>query len=1313
MQSAHQLVPEFIYGKYRAGELYGSFQGAAMFVDLSGFSTMTDALSAYGAHGAEVLADVMRVVFEPLVDAVYAQGGFVIGYAGDAFNAVFPAGQDEAETMRRCLAAAWTMQAHTKSRPLVETPYGDFQIRIKVGIGFGATTWQVFKSINGKRASYWFRGQSLNGAVEAEESAHAGEVVSDPISYRLLQDAVSVVRPMGNCFLIEEIRGEELPAPQPFSPPQPDENLVEIFFAESVTRLPSVGEFRQAVNLFIDIPISISDAALVRPFMETVYLLQEQYGGFFLRPDLGDKGFNLLMFWGAPTAHENDVDRALNFLLELSARTGITLRAGISYYLAYTGFIGSSQREDYTAYGWGVTLAARMMVRAGMGEYWMDEETARRAAKHFNVKPLGEHAFKGFKREQKVFALVGRKNLTETVYQGQFVGRGAELAALAEFIEPLKRGEFAGVMILKGEAGIGKSRLVHSFQTSASFHDFPVFWAVCQTDEILRLPFNPFADWLKKRFELVEGQPEKVSRAQFSRILQQLIDSTPDAELAAELTRTSSVLAALVNISMPGSLYESLDAMGRYGNTLIALSVLLRAESLQKPLILFVEDIHWLDDDTGAFLSYFVKGILAEPEKQAPIAIITTQRPEGDSPWAADEIPARKIHLDKLASGDLSQLAADILSHPISDSLQALLDSRAEGNPFFAEQILRYLSEQSALALDADGKYFAEAGAEISLPTDVRSVLVARLDRLTRQVREMVQTASVLGREFEVRVLGEMLRADRDFSNRLVQAEHADIWSALSEIAYIFRHALLRDAAYSMQLQARQRELHGLAVSAMEAVYGDDLESHYGELAYHAEKAELWEKALHYLTLAGKLALTVYQNQQAVDYFTRALSALPDEDLRAQFDLLILRVEGYYNLSNQEEQARDLDVLENLASQLKDDGLLARVYMRRAYYFIALNDFQNALKYALSSKTLSEASGDIEVILSLSTIIPSALLRLGRISEAMQYAMDGLAFARSVNHRRGEGNILTLLGLVSLEKEGAAAAAQHHKQALLIGREIKDKYLEAMALSNLATSMTTSQGDYSTALEYYEQAYSIACELGNSKGQAITLSNMGWLNGILGNYPVAVDYLHQALTIMRRIGERPRGIYTHLNLSAIAGGREDAQNALAWAEKALTIASELGDSTGSAWAYFYLGYACLLNEQFDASLRAFSKCVEIRLEISVPVLVAEARAGLIGVHLKMGNLPGAQTEIEWLLDYANTNPIFEGAEEPLRMFYELYRALLESRDPRATLVLQNAVRLLDAQVSKLRSKDARRMYVENVPWRRALYRAAKQNGSAD
>jgi class 3 adenylate cyclase/tetratricopeptide (TPR) repeat protein len=1311
MQLTHQLVPDFIYEKYRAGETFGAFRGAAMFVDLSGFSTMTDALSTQGTHGAEVLADMMRVVFEPLVNAVYEQGGFVIGYAGDAFNAIFPAEQDRGQAMKRCLSSALTMQTHIKSNSQVSTPYGEFLIRIKVGIGFGRTTWQIFKSINGKRASYWFRGESLNGAVAGEECARAGDIVADPISYSLLKDIVRA-EPVEDCFLIQEVNAD-LPAPLPLPPPRPVDDLAGIFFADAITYLPIAGEFRQAVNLFIDIPASISDEALIEPFMETVYLLQEQYGGFFLRPDLGDKGFNLLMFWGAPTTHENDVERALNFILELSSRTRITLRAGISYHLAYAGFIGSSKREDYTAYGWGVNLAARMMEHANQGEYWMDEEVARRAGKHFNIKFLGEYHFKGFKREQKIFTLIGRKNIVETVYQGQLVGRNKELESLAAFVEPIRLGQFAGVMVLKGEAGIGKSRLVHSFQYSEYFNDLSARWVVCQADEILRLPFNPLMDWLKKRFELLENLPDKINSIAFSRNIQELVEATPDPELAAELTRTSSVLAALINISQPNSLYESLDAKGRYDNTLIALSILLRAESLQKPLILFVEDTHWLDEDTGAFLSYFVRTLLAEPEKSYPIAIIATQRPEGDSVRMMDEVSMYGIKVGRLSSAHMVRLAEDILDHPITDSLLKLLDARADGNPFFAEQILRYLLEQDALTLNAGGKYSANKQAEMSLPTDVRAVLMARLDRLTQHVRETVQTASVLGREFEVRVLREMLRADENFLHHVAQAENANIWSPLTEIEYIFRHALLRDAAYSMQLLARQRELHGLAVSAMETIYRDDLEPHYGELAYHAEKADLKKKALHYLSLAGKLSLSLYQNQQAIDYFTRALAFVPSDDLRTKFDLLILRVECYYNTSDSTAQLKDLDILEELANNLQDAGLLGRVYMRRSYCFSTLGDFQSVLKYAAQAKDLAEAAHDDETLLATYLVLPNSLLRVGRTDEALQYAKEGLQYAQGLNNRNGEGSALSILGLVSLEVENPAIAMEYQEQALIIAQQLNDKYLEAKVLNNFANTVGLSQGDYSTARDYFQQAYSIFHELGHMNGKGVTLTNLGWLTGILGDYPAAINYHEQALTILRELGIRSQEMYACINLSAVMGAQGIAQDSFKWAQKALELSSKIGDRTGDGWAYFYLGYAHLLNKNCDEAVGAFLKSIEIRLEVNAAILVIEARAGLINAYLEIGDQASAQSEAEQVIQHMDMDKSFAGAEEPLRIYLAVFQVFEKVKDPRLTTVLQNAIQLLNTQVSKLRSEEARQMYVENVPWRRSIQQAAKAKGLTD
>jgi predicted ATPase len=937
----------------------------------------------------------------------------------------------------------------------------------------------------------------------------------------------------------------------------------------------------------------------------------------------------------------------------------------------------------------------------------------RSAEKHFNVKFLGEYHFKGFKHDQKAFALTGRKNIVETVYQGQLVGRNKELESLASFIEPLKQKQFAGVMVLKGEAGIGKSRLVHSFQYSEYFNDFPAHWVIFQADEILRLPLNPFTDWLKKRFELLEGQPDEVNWIAFSRNIQELAEATPDPEIAAELTRTSSVLAALINISVPNSLYENLDAKGRYDNTLIALSVLLRVESLQKPLILFMEDTHWLDEDSGAFLSYFVRTLLAEPDKHYPIAIIVTQRPEGDSVHMMDEVSMYGINLGRLSSANLSLLAEDVLGAPLADSLLALLNTRADGNPFFAEQILRYLSEQNALALDAEKKYFASEQAETSLPTDVRAVLVARLDQLTQQVKETVQTASVLGREFEVRVLSEMLHNDANFSYSITQAEKANIWTPLSEIEYIFRHALLRDAAYSMQLLTRQRKLHKLAAAVMETVYRDDLEPHYGELAYHAEKADIQEKALHYLSLAGKFSLSVYQNQQAIDYFTRALAFVAADDLRIKFDLMLLRVECYYNIGDSTAQLKDLDLLEKLAEVIKDDALLGRTYMRRAYCFSTLGDFQNVLTFAMQAKELSETAHDDKTLIATYLVLPNSLLRIGRTDEALRYAKEGLSFAKNANTLKAQGSALSILGLISLESEGPTIARQYQEQALVIARAIKDKYLEAMTLNNLANTVGLSQGDFFTARHYFEQAYSISHELGNIIGKGITLSNLGWLAGILGDYPAAIIYCEQALTVLRGAGNRSSETNIYINWSAVTGGQGNAREAFRWGQEALTLSKELGDRAGEAWSHFYLGYAYTLKNDFGEAVRSFFKSIEIRSEIKASALVEEARAGLIQTYIKMDDWASARIEMEHVLQYMEKNISFEGTEEPLRIFLAMYQVLEKTKDPRVTIVLQNAIQLLNTQVSKLRSEEARRMYVENVPWRLSIQQAAKANGIID
>lgn len=1302
-----RLVPSFILEKYKSNETSGAFQAAAIFVDISGFSKLTDTLAKHGQHGAEVLADLMRMVFEPLVHTVYAHGGFVVGYAGDAFNAVFPSDQTEVKEVRRCLSALVAIQEHIRAHPQIKTIYGNFPLSIKAGMGFGETKWQIFKSRDSSHATYWFRGDSLSGAVFAEKNSRPGDITLDTVSFNMLKDSLDA-ETVNECYRIVNIR-LDLPAPASFSSPEPDSAATEIFFPESVSHFPSVGEFRQVVNLFVDIPINISDEALVTPFMETVYALQEQYGGFFLRPDLGDKGFNLLLFWGAPIANEKDIEHALNFILELAERARIPLRAGITYRVAYAGFIGASLREDYTAYGWGVNLAARLMEYADQGAIWIDEEIARRAELLFDVKYLSHYSFKGFTEKQSVWQLAGKKQNIETIYQGALIGREEELQTLAIFTDPIRRRKFAGVMIVRGEAGVGKSRLVHTFQTSDYFDDFPAQWLLCQTEELFRQSFQPFKTWLRKRFGVLEGETDSKNWKNFSRTIAELATATPDPLLASELTRTASVLAALVNINQPDTLYENLDAKGRYENTFIALSVLLRAESLQKPLIVFIEDIHWLDDDTSAFLSYFIRTLLADTGKEYPLALIATQRPEAER-LVTDAAPMHGINLGKLSSAKMGILAEEILGAPISSYLHSILNERADGNPFFVEQILRYLSEDGLLKLDENENFTADKKASTSMPVDVRAVMIARLDRLSQRVRETVQTASALGREFEVDVLAAMLHHQAELPQYVGQAQKANIWMPLSEIEYIFRHALLRDAAYSMQLIARQRELHQLAVSAMEEVYQDDLEPHYGELAYHSEKGDLQEKALHYLTLAGDLSMSAYLNRQAVDYFSRALLFTPTDDLRAQFELTIKCMECEYNLGDAASQLQDFELLEELARKLADDGLMARALIRRAYGSSLKGDYQNAAEYAFQARDLAQTAQDNNTLLSVYIVLPDALLHTGKLREAQQYAQDGVEFARKTKNLGKEASALNALGLTALELEGPSAARQYQEKALLIARKIKDLHLEGKVLNNLANSVGLSQGDYHTAREYFQKALTIFQEQGNQTGKGLVLTNLGWLSGILGDYLAAMTYYERSLKIARELGTRLEEMYTYINLSASAYARRNAPEALTWAQKAREQAVSANDQIAEGWAYFNMGYAYLLDGKFDLAVKALLKSIEIRVETNAAMLTIESRAGLSEAYLGMQDQASAEKEAEQVIQYMEKDPSFEGAEEPLRIYLSIIQYLEIKKDPRVSTVLKNSSQLMEAQASKLRTEEARRMFVDNVPWRRALQKLAKEKG---
>ena len=1297
----HRVVPELILENYRAGRFSGEFPAAGMFLDLSGFSKMTDTLMQHGQHGAEVLASLMYGVFDPLVRNIFEYGGRIVSFAGDGIMALYPVMENERATALRALGAAWAIQRQLTENPERNTVYGRFSFSVKIGLTMGSVSWRILRSADGNQATYYFRGTAVDEAADAEHNATAGDIVFTEKFSRLFDGAIQA-RPHGSYHRFIEFT-EEMPVATPCILPVVDVKSSCIFMPEDVILHDIRGEFRQIVNLFMRIP-DLTDEKL-EEFITAVFEFRKQYGGLLTRIDFGDKGCNLLMLWGAPIAYENDIGRALNFFLDLQARMNFPITAGVTYYIAHAGYLGSEMCEDYTCYGWGVNLASRFMMNAPMGQIWVDERVARRVSQSFDIEYLGNQQFKGFAVEQQVHILLGRKQTMDAIYQGEMVGREDELNRLDEFVKPIWQGRFAGVIGVAGDAGIGKGRLIHTFHTSSTFIEHKASWVVCQSDQILRQSFNSLRRWLYRYFGFSPKHTMDERKLIFDAKLDELIASIQTPDLAHALNRTRSILGALVDLYWDDSLYSQLDAEARYNNTYLALIALIKAESLRQPLVMFVDDIHFIDSDTNAFLIH-LKRSLSAGSGSFPVAVVLAYRKQGADFQISDNLLDEEIELGGISDRDITRLAEIVLGGSVSPDLVVLLVSRSEGNPYFAEQIIRYLQEQGLLEMSSDGWRQVRRGRSSALPEDISALLVARLDQLAREVKAVVQTASVLGREFEVQVLSQMLGPDTETEQYVSEAEKAVIWLPLREMRYIFYHALLRDAAYSMQMRARRKELHRLALDALEKIHEGEEENHYAEFAYHAENGDLRPKAQQYYTLAGRVAAGLYQNSQAVDYFTRALAYTPFDDLETRFDLVAERVELFSRMAKRDLQLKDLNSLDEWAVQLKDNDRIMKVMMLRSAYHYFTGNYQASVDFAKQAENASDDVANSELARYTQIVWATSLLRLGHIDEAMQRARSALKRVQASGNQNEECRILNVMGLIAMEQKESSPAKIYFEDALRIAREVKNREVESRALNNLAMAEGSFNGNYALAREYYERSHAISLELGDQQGVSQSLGNLGYVAGMQGDFTSARSYQEQSLRITREIGNIYGELYALLNLSALDGINNEAESALRNARLAAELAQKASDRSGEAWAMLYLGHAHLLRDEFEQARHSYQISTEIRNELDQPSLSMEPLAGLVSVCMQMNDLESASLPAEKILKFLADGFTLEGTEYPLRVLYTCYLYLMRIKDLRSTQILKKAKDMLDAQASKFTDETDRKRYIENFSWRRAIWDAA-------
>jgi predicted ATPase len=694
-----------------------------------------------------------------------------------------------------------------------------------------------------------------------------------------------------------------------------------------------------------------------------------------------------------------------------------------------------------------------------------------------------------------------------------------------------------------------------------------------------------------------------------------------------------------------------------------------------------------------------------------PIAILVTSRTEHHPAIFEEELADSQITLSGLPREAVARLVEILLGGVPSLSLVNLVMERSEGNPYFVEQILRYLQEEGLIEMSADGWRQVKQVRDSFLPGDIGALLVARLDQLSRKVKDLVQTASVFGRDFLLSLLREMTVEGDALEQYVNEAEQSVIWTGDRSGQYSFTHGLLRDAAYTMQMRTRRQELHSLAVKAFEKIFVDELNFHYAELAYHAERAELREKAQRYYMLAGKVASDAYQNAKGIEYLSRALTFTPDADGSTQFDVLVDRVELFKRLGDHLSYLNDLESLERLADKLDDIERNAVVEMLYTHYFVVRGDYPAVIQHAEQVVALSHNFIRTDIILKTYQVWPLALLRMGKLDDAMKIAQEGRRLAQNCGDLVYEGYLLMSMGLVAIEQKDPAIAHEYFLAALALAHQTNDKRLESRVVSNLGYSAGFIFQDYAKAARYYEMAFELYRQFGEPSQQSTVVGNLGWAAGMMGDFDSAFSYYSRALALSREVGNSYNEAYQLLNLSGNSAVRGKPELSQEYAQKALEICKRIHDRSGEAWALLYLAYVYLQQNKQSLAAEAFRQSILIREELGQSLLKTEPQAGLIQTFIAMDKPEMALMEAETIIPFLQNGNALQGTEEPLRVYYACYLALEKMKDPRSQVILQSAVQLLETQLSKLGDENSRRMYVENVPWRLAIRQASMAHSS--
>jgi class 3 adenylate cyclase/tetratricopeptide (TPR) repeat protein len=849
------------------------------------------------------------------------------------------------------------------------------------------------------------------------------------------------------------------------------------------------------------------------------------------------RGDGVMALFGAPIAHEDHAQRACHAALaiqnslkpyshKLQQRYGLyfAMRIGLHSGPVVVAAIGDDLRMDYTAQGDTANIAKRMESSAEPGGVLVSNHTFRLARDFFSFAPPELLSLKGKSTSLATYRLLQATKIQSRIAAStargltRFVGRDHELECLKDAFKKVQSGE-GQIVSLVGEAGVGKSRLLLEFRRCIPKGERFYLEGQCLHYGGV-MPYLPVLDMIRTFIGIKEGEKEQtIQNGLQTRII----------ELGENLAHTIPPLQELLSIAVEDDTFAGLEPEQKRKKTFDAIRDLLVQGSQNLPLILALEDMHWIDRTSQEFLDYLVNWL-----PRTKILLLLLYRPEYIHQWSTKSY-YQKIGVNQLSTPYSAVLVGALLNGgEVVPELRELILSRASGNPLFLEELTQTLLENGSIVKKDNHFVLTRDVAGLQVPDTIQGIITARMDRLEDSLKRIMQVASVIGREFAFRILETIADMKADLKSQMINLQGLEFIyekRLFPELEYIFRHALVREVAYNSLLLARRKEIHEKIGQAIEKLYPGRLEEFCEVLSYHYLLSENSAKAFEYLKRSALKAVRNNSLAEGVQFFIEAFSALSQmvstkANKKEQIDLVLAMRGTMTRFGYPAEYLPLLQKAEKLAEEMSD--VVKKLQLRSAmgvYFIYKGGDPIRGWKYLEECFQQGGITEDVSLMVPIgfdlctSSLLSGDFQRVNKIAPIMVDMIERCRAEPNI-YQRHLGVYARILAQLAISTTGAgdiAGADQLFNKALYVARQSGKRACEAYCQWAYGLSLAFN-GDGDKAIHLLE-----GCIKSLEETQTVILMGSAWswlgfAHCTMGRAEIGVELTKKGLKIQTELG---------------------------------------------------------------------------------------------------------------------------------------------------------------------------------------------------